>query len=253
MSFIALCDYENTIKMKDTKLSQENIDMINEFLINNNLCILSNASFLELENDFKSINNKLDYFSFKDQKGKINNEIIYNIIDSVIINKIIATFNDTIYTLFYEDNNNGYIYNYQERLLPLYPKKNLIIDTNFNNHATKITAAIKIDAINEFEIFLNDNMLDYYIYAKDKNRALFYISSSFSSKEKIVPYIKSIYSNKKTVGISDSIADYDFLKACDYCYIMKNSDNLLKQKNLTQTKLSCEELGCMKTLLELDL
>ena len=49
------------------------------------------------------------------------------------------------------------------------------------------------------------NMLDYYIYAKDKNRALFYISSSFSSKEKIVPYIKSIYSNKKTVGISDSI------------------------------------------------
>ena len=35
--------------------------------------------------------------------------------------------------------------------------------------------------------------------------------------------------------------------------IMKNSDNLLKQKNLTQTKLSCEELGCMKALLELDL
>ena len=26
MSFIALCDYENTIKMKDTKLSQENIN-----------------------------------------------------------------------------------------------------------------------------------------------------------------------------------------------------------------------------------
>ena len=229
MNYLCISDFEGTLIKKDGSISLNTINIINEFINNNKFIIISESSINELFNFINKYNLNVDIASVSDGIIYINNKEIKNELEAKIINNIINKFNEDIYTAY----TNDIIYNYQERLINLYPKDYKI--SNLFNSSSYINIVININKNDDFLDFLNNNNLSYRLIGKDKNRAFYNIKKSFNNKLDIYNYVINYYKNYKTIGISDSYNDIDLLNKCDIAYAMKNSDELLKNniKNIT--------------------
>lgn len=221
MNYLCISDFDGTLIKKDKTISNYTKEIIDLFTINNNFIIVSNSSFDELLKFKNDYNLNIDLFSMSDNKLLINNEIKNYIIEAKKINILITLFKDDIYTAY----NDKIIYNYQERLISLYPK-NYIISDKFDD-SSFINIAINISKKDDFIDFLNANELYADLIGEDKNRAFFNIK--LINKSRAFDIIKEYYINKKTIGFSDSYSDFDIINKCDIKICMENGDNLLKK------------------------
>lgn len=223
MNYLCISDFEGTLIKDNKTISDYTIDILNNFTINNNFVILSNSSIKELI-DFKNkYNLNIDIFSVSEGIFIINNKEIKYMINHGDINNLIILFKDYIYTAY----TNDVIYNYQERLKNLYPKKYKICD-KFND-STYLNIAIDIKIDNDFTSFLDKNGLSYNCIGKDKNRAFYNIKNTIKNKDDCYEILINYYKNKKTIGLADSYSDLALLKKCDISVSMKNGDNKLKE------------------------
>ena len=220
--YLCISDYDGTLIKSDKTISNYSINVINEFVKDNNFIIVSEANFDELL-DFKNkYNLNIDLMSSSTGIMMINNRIIKNEIDYKKINTIITLFKDHIYTAY----NDNTIYNFQERLINLYPKK-YKIDNKFDS-STYINIAIDINYEKDFISFLESNDLIYNLIGKDKNRAFYNLKNDNYNKDNAYNIIKDYYKNKKTIGFSDSYSDFKLLSNLDIKVSMKNGDESLK-------------------------
>ena len=248
--FLAILDYDHTLTTNDGVLLDKTIMDINKFVLKNKLCILSEATFNELNEIIESHDLNCDFFSISSAKGKINNKLIFSSLNHNDLNFIINKYNNELYTAFFEDDNNSYVIKYQERLDLLYPKKNRQIITNISEDINSIIIAMNNINLENFYKDLDDLNLDYIILAKDKNRNLVKISSNkYSKKSKIVYLLKDIYKDCRTIGVSDSINDLDFVSLCDIKIAMKKSE--LESKLSITTDLDNSLNGCMDKLFKI--
>ena len=223
MNYLCISDFEGTLIKTDGSISNKTIEYINKFTNDNSFIIVSEASF-NLLNEFKNkYQLNVDLFSVSEGILSINNQIIAYYLDAKLINKLIDLFKDYIYTAYSNDT----VYNYQERLINLYPK-NYKISDNFID-STFINISIDINKNDDFIRFLESNDISYLLIGKDKNRAFYNIKSQNINKESAYDYLMKYYKNKKTIGIADSYSDLGLLNKCDIKYAMSNSDNKLKE------------------------
>ena len=246
MKFLCLMDFDDTLNTnKDIDLETKNI--LNSYLENNKLCIISESSFNELEKFINKLNIKCDLYSTSDMKYMINNKLYDSSFKKDILFEIINKFDDYIYTLYLKSNNQYYVYKYQERLELLYPKgykelQNISFDINF------IVGAFNIKNKNEIINYIINNNLYYDILGEDKNRILLRIKKDNFNKNYAYNILTNNYKNYKTIGITDSYFDYDMIKNCDIKVSMINGDNKLKINSDYITEYDNNGFGAIKIL-----
>lgn len=220
MNYLCISDFDGTLIKKDKSISNYTKEIIDLFTKTNNLIIISNSSFDELKSFKNKYNLNIDLFSISDLKLLINNEEKNYIIEAKKINILITLFKDYIYTAY----NDKIVYNFQERLINIYPK-NYKLDYKFDD-SSFINIAIDINKKDDFICFLGANDMSYDVIGEDKNRAFYNIK--MINKSKAFDLILSYYENKKTIGFSDSYSDFNIINKCDIKVAMENADDYLK-------------------------
>ncbi len=241
-------DFDGTLVDDNKEIKKEHLKMLNDFLVNNNICIVSSEPYQSLLNFKNKYNLNIDLFSSSSGISNINGELIINNLPASIINLLFETFNNDIYTAYGETLDKSYVYKYQERLEALYPKNNREIITNLEDDIPSFTFAIQNNITNDFIELLNQLNIDYKILAQDKNRDIFQIYRNNISKVDAYYLIKKAYPNKKIVGISDSYYDFDMMEKCDIKVAMINGDDKLKFNCDCVTKVSNNEGGAILIL-----
>lgn len=250
MKYLAICDYDGTLA--NDKISNSTKKYINEFTLSDNLMyVISYEKFDVLKENFFECINNFSYISLTDNKWCINNKIIYKKISYTILNNIINNYADSIYTMYSTAEDISYIYNYQDRLSILYPKRNEII-TEFKNDVISLTIAISNSSSSSLKTYLKEQSLYYDEYAKDKNREILIISAMPNTKEEIAKIIINQNNNYISVGIADDINDYKYLKHCNIKIAMLNSNDQLKNLCDITTEYDCNNDGCMLQLISLN-
>ena len=223
MNYLCISDFDGTLIKKDKTISNYTKEIIDLFTKSNNFIIISSSSFDELLSFKNQYDLNIDLFSISDCKLSINNQLYTYQIESKKINILITLFKDYIYTAY----NDKTIYNYQERLQFIYPKKYIISD-KFED-SSFINIAININKKDDFLSFLEANELYADLIGEDKNRAFF--SVKMVNKSKAYDIIINYYENKKTIGFSDSYSDFNIINKCDIKVAMENADDNLKQNS----------------------
>ena len=242
MNYLCISDFEGTLLKTDKTISEYTIKIINEFIKNNSFIILSESSINELIEFKNKYNLNVDIASSSEGIFIIDNKEIKYELNKDDINNLIILFKDSIYTAYTNDT----IYNYQERLLSIYPKEYKISD-NFES-STYLNIAIDINKDNEFKSFLEANDLSYILIGKDKNRAFYNIKNKIKDKESCYEIIINYYNNKKTIGIADSYSDLSLLNKCDISVAMKNAKDELKNNTKYITDYTNNEDGLARFL-----
>ncbi len=248
MSYVVLMDFDGTLVNDNKEIRNDHLKILNEFLLNNKICIVSSEPYQNLLNFKNKYNLNIDIFSSSSGISNINGEIVVNNLPSSIINLLFETFQNDIYTAYGESLNKSFVYNYQERLEALYPKNNREIINNLESDVSSFTFAISNNITTEFIDFLTQLNINYKILAQDKNREIFQIYRNNISKVDAYYLIKKAYPDKKIVGISDSYYDFDMIEKCDIKIAMINGDDKLKFSCDIVTHASNNEGGAILIL-----
>ncbi|MCR5113642.1 MAG: HAD hydrolase family protein [Acholeplasmatales bacterium] len=247
--FSILSDFEGTLITDNGSIKESDLftlrDLIRE---GNHICIVSSASFDRLK-EFKikySIN--IDILSIISGVAEVNGKIYQNKIPAYVLERIYDEFHKFIYTAWASDDENTYIYNFQERLDPLYPKANRVICDKFGIEVPAAIIAIAKEKADQFHDFVNDIGILVMPLGGDTNRSLFRIYRGSSSKADAYYLMKNAYNDTKTIGATDSIVDLDMLKKCDIKIAMKNGDPEIKDAADYVTEYDNNEGGLIKLL-----
>ena len=249
--YTILCDFDGTLVMDNGKIDIKYMDMLQDICNNNHLCIISNSSYDTL-NKFKTDNNlNIDILSLSSNIASIDNEIIINKLSSIIINSLIDLFNRYIYTAYSESDIDTVIYKYQDRLDLFYPKHNRSIINKVIDDRPSFTFVIQNDGVDKFLDKIRNMHLSYKSIAKDKNREIINVFKLPISKSDGYYMLLNKYNSDKTIGISDSIYDYDMFEKCDIKIAMKNGDLELKKRSDIITKYDNNNSGAIRSLYDI--
>ena len=249
--YTILCDFDGTLIMDNGKIDNNYLDMLNDVCNNNHLCLISNSSF-DILNKFKNDNNlKIDILSLSSNIASIDNEIIINKLSSIIINSLIDIFNRYIYTAYSESDIDTIIYKYQDRLDLFYPKNNRRLLNKVDSDRPSFTFVIANDGVDRFIDKIRTLHLSFKSIAKDKNREIINVYKLPISKSDGYYMLQNKYNSDKTIGISDSIYDYDMFEKCDIKIAMKNADNELKKRSDIITKYDNNNSGAIRALYDI--
>lgn len=242
--YYCFMDYDGTLTSNNRNLNKEEIEILNKYLINNELCIITEEKYDKIKDylDFNGI--KCDIASLGSSILLFKNKLINSKIQYEKIMDIYNLCKDDIYTAYFEYENKIEIINYQERLEALYPNINREYVKIPSNKCNYIFIAINISLKNELINLLKNLNLSYKSYGEDKNRIILKISSSFTKKEDIYDYLKDYLKDKKTIGISDSYNDIPIVDKCDIKFAMKNGDSIIKSK-YQNTTYDCNNSGAI--------
>lgn len=228
--YYCFMDFDGTLTINNKNLNNEAIDIINKYLIHNELCIITEESYEVVKKYLKDNNINCDIASIGSNTLLFHNQEITSFIP---LNKIIQIINlceGNIYTSYLESSNKTEIINYQERLDSIYPKLNRQIINTPSDKANSIFLAVNIAIKDKLINLLKDLELSYKILGDDKNRIILRITSIFNDKIDIYYYLEDYLKDKKIIGISDSSSDIPILDKCDIKLAMKNGDALIKAK-----------------------
>ncbi len=228
--YYCFMDFDGTLTINNKNLNKEAINIINKYLINNELCIITEENY-DLIKEYLFTNNiKCDIASIGSNTLLFHNQLIKGNIPLIKIKKIFNLCKDNIYTAYLESINKTQIINYQERLDSIYPKINREIINNPKEKANSIFLAINNSIKNLLINLLLELKIAYKILGEDKNRIILRLSSNFNDKIDIYYYLEDYLKDKKIIGISDSYTDIPILDKCDIKIAMKNGDEIIKNK-----------------------
>ena len=246
MKYLCLMDFDNTLNTNN-EFDLETKNLLNSYLKNNKLCIISESSYNELYEFINKLNIKCDLYSTSDMKYNINGNIYESSFNNNILDEIINKFDDSIYTLYLKSNNQYYVYKYQERLELLYPKGYKMLN-DISDNINFIVVALNINYKDEFIKYININNLFYDILGEDKNRILIRIKKDNFNKNDAYNLLINNYKNYITLGITDSYFDYEMIKNCDIKIAMINGDNKIKEIADYITEYDNNSFGAIKIL-----
>ena len=159
-----------------------------------------------------------------------------NVISKYVIETINEFFKDYIYTAYGEGDEGGYVNKYLENIKSLYPEKHRRLH-NLNYYVIAIDKNKKLDLMD----FVKKAGLSSEIIGEDAKVSLLKIKNNFIKKVEVVKYYKKKHPHCHTIGIGDSMADYEFISQCDIKVAMKNGSEELKSKvNLITSKTNNE-------------
>lgn len=221
---LVFTDFEGTLKC-NRKLSLLEIKTLNDFLMCNKIIILTDSKISEVKEYVDTYTQKIDIFSTLEgiyyQDGKQKSHLI----SKYIIETINESFKDDIHTAYGEGNEGGFVYKYHDILKSLYP------DTQKRLHnLSYYVIAIKIDKKIDLLDFIKKAGLSSEIIGEDAKYSLIKIKNNFIKKVEVVKYYKNKYPNHKTIGVGDSIVDFEFINQCDIKVAMNNASEALKEK-----------------------
>ena len=223
-------DFDGTLTINNNILNNEALDIINKYLTNNELCIITEENYEIVKRYLEKNNIKCDIASLSSNILLFHNKIIKGNISLNIIKRIMNFCKDNIYTAYFESNNKTEIVNYQERLDSIYPKNNREIVCAPKRKANSIFLVINNTIKEQLINFLFELKVTYKILGEDRNRVILRLSYIFNTKLDIYYYLEDYLKDKKTIGISDSYTDIPILDKCDIKIAMKNGDEIIKNK-----------------------
>ncbi len=245
--YYCFMDFDGTLTSNFRNLNQMEKEILNNYLKNNELCIITEEKYEIIKDYLKNNGISCDIAAIGSNTLLFKNEIIKPSIEYDKVIRIYKLAKNDIYTAYFEYDNRTEIINYQERLEPLYPKINREIVEFPSGECNSIFIAISIILKNSLIDLLNNINLSYVSYGEDKNRIILKISSSFTKKEDIFDYLGNYLKNKKTIGISDSSHDIPIIDKCDIKLAMKNGDKIIKNK-YQNTIYDCDNSGALLEL-----
>ena len=247
--FSILTDFEGTLITDKGILNDMDLLRLRDILASgNHICIVSNTSFDQLKEFKTKYSLNIDILSIMSGVAEINNKILKNKIPAFILNKIYEEFNEYIYTAWASDDEKTYIYKFQDRLDPLYPKSNREIVNDFNVEVPSAIIAISKEIADKFNDYINQLGILILPLGGDSNRSLFRIYRGSSTKADSYYLMKNAYNDEKIIGASDSFVDYDMIEKCDIKIAMKNGDQKLKDAADFITEYDNNEGGLIKLL-----
>ncbi len=228
--YYCFMDFDGTLTINNNILNNEALDIINKYLTNNELCIITEENYEIVKKYLEKNNIECDIASLSSNILLFHNKIIKGNISLNIIKKIMNFCKDNIYTAYFESNNKTEIVNYQERLDSIYPKNNREIVCTPKRKANSIFLVINNTIKEQLIDFLFELKVTYKILGEDRNRVILRLSYIFNTKLDIYYYLEDYLKDKKTIGISDSYTDIPILDKCDIKIVMKNGDEIIKNK-----------------------
>ena len=247
MNYLCLMDFDGTLTNNLIDLTSDSKQLLNNFLKDNKMCIISEEKFKTLLDWINKNGIKCDIASISSSIAKINDSYYYSSISSITIMDIINKFNDSIYTTFGEAKDFSFVTHYKDRLKFFYPK-NFIIKDIIDSDILTINIAISNDKSDDLKKYLNESNLYFESIGKDKNREILRIKKEIFNKLKIGNILKNIYKDYKVIAITDSISDQDMFKISDITIAMKNGDNEIKKMAQYITEFDQEHNGAIKML-----
>ena len=234
-------DYEKTLVLNKKTISHQTIEMLKSIAKNNEVYILSTSTLFDVIKAFDFEN--IHIVSTLENAVYFNNTISFAKINFKTINDLLK--NPSIYTAYTIVNHETLIFKYQNRLKEFYPNQYLKLIDELTTDISFIVIAINIDGYDS--LVKNLNNLSYEVLGRDYKRVLLKITKTPSTKlDWLLKYKKS-----PTIGIGDSLFDYEFIKHCDYDVAMLDGDEELIKLCKYKTELPCKENGALKFIINL--
>lgn len=244
LMYYCFMDFDGTLTSNKRNLNIEEKEILNKYLIDNELCIITEEKYNFIKEYLVNNNISCDIASTGSGILLFKNKLINPKISYDLVMDIYNLCKNNIYTAYFEYENKAEIINYQERLEILYPKNNSVFVNIPSNECNSIFIAIDIKLKESLIELINNLNLSYVSYGEDKNRIILKISASFSKKEDIYNYLKDYLKDKKTIGISDSYNDIPIIDKCDIKLAMKNGDKIIKDR-YQNTLYDCDNSGAI--------
>lgn len=150
--------------------------------------------------------------------------------------------NPYLYTIYTIIGDTCYIHKYQERLKPFYPSNIIGLWPKDTPTICFLVIAVWKEGLKDITSMLSSYSLE--VLAEDAKKVLLKVTTTPSTKETWLKKLKE----SPSIGIGDSLKDYDFIKHCDIQVAMQNGETELKELCSHITKYSNQEAGALEFL-----
>lgn len=257
MKYLIFCDLDGSILDNNGFLSDFTISTMKEIAKKHFVCLITSNSIQKTLPYYNQLG--LDTYMICKNGGSIINPISSELIKyKLTSDKILKFFNDLkplISSIFYRRDQNAFVYNFIDRYKYIMdiPESYIIHNGDFNDFNLKSSTNLYIivepkNVISLLSYFKN---IDVRItcLGEDKKRAIFVISHPKVSKKEGFKFVKSKYDYDKIIGFGDSEYDINFLRKCDYPFLLKNTS--IKDVEIKKTEFSNNDDGVAKELLKI--
>ena len=233
-------DLENTLLNAQTKMNKEGLSLLKELSSNHPITILTTSPLASIPKEvcFEPIR----IVSTLENKMYQNGKEIYDSLKLRAVNKILKS--SYLYTAYTIHQQTTYVIRYQERLKFFYPTSTIKCIPKLDFSISFIVLVVAVEGENMVLKTLKDCSLK--VLAKDKNRVIFLVTSTPSTKEAWLKKLKK----SPAIGIGDSLEDYEFIQHCEIQVAMQNGDQALLDLCPYHTAKSTDENGALQFIQE---